>query len=248
MSGVYAIVHTNSNRLYIGSSGNMVKRWTQHKSHLRHQHHSSQKLQRAWDKYGEDSFKFIVIEECNISELRTREQYWMDVFNSYENGFNGTKKALEHSEEVRARLSEMGKGRTLTAETKKKMSDSHKNNGVAPSVTQMHTSKARVKAAKAKLGRKHTDEAKAQMSKSRKGRGLGLTHTMSEESKKKLSLAKTGIKKSEEAKVEMRKPKSEEAKKNMSISAKLRAARPECRAQLVKNGITTTSKRKNSHE
>jgi len=76
--GVYKIVCLINNKLYIGSSYNIKNRISIHKYKLRANKHENIHLQRAWNKYGEDNFKFEEMEECSIEVLRTREQYWID--------------------------------------------------------------------------------------------------------------------------------------------------------------------------
>lgn len=77
MKGVYKIENLINNKIYIGSSENVERRFTDHKYLLRKNIHHSVLLQRSWNKYGEDIFKFEAIEECeNILE---REQYWMNL-------------------------------------------------------------------------------------------------------------------------------------------------------------------------
>jgi group I intron endonuclease len=60
---VYRIKNVVSGSFYIGSSGNLYERWRVHKNKLRRRSHPNPKLQAAWDKYGEDAFKFELLEE-----------------------------------------------------------------------------------------------------------------------------------------------------------------------------------------
>jgi predicted GIY-YIG superfamily endonuclease len=52
ISGIYYIKNITNNKLYIGSSKDILKRFYEHKRLLRHNKHHSIRLQRAWDKYG----------------------------------------------------------------------------------------------------------------------------------------------------------------------------------------------------
>ena len=75
MMGVYKILNTVDNKFYIGSSINIQKRFKGHTSALNKGIHNNQYLQRAWNKYGESSFAFIVLEEVfDIGNLRDREK------------------------------------------------------------------------------------------------------------------------------------------------------------------------------
>lgn len=84
--GVYCIENIANNKKYIGSSLNIFRRWGDHKTHLKHNKHHSYKLQRAWCKYSNDKFKFYIIEEFFgiDKDLRKLEQYYLDLFKSYD--------------------------------------------------------------------------------------------------------------------------------------------------------------------
>jgi hypothetical protein len=41
--------------------------------------HTGPRLQRAWNKHGENNFVFSVLEECSVEMLFQREQYWIDL-------------------------------------------------------------------------------------------------------------------------------------------------------------------------
>jgi len=65
-SGIYKIINVVNNKFYIGSSVDLRKRKSKHFSELRHNKHNNKHLQRAWDKYGEASFVFVVVEELDV--------------------------------------------------------------------------------------------------------------------------------------------------------------------------------------
>lgn len=79
-SGIYAIEHIASGRVYIGSSADIPQRWYQHRHSLDKGKHGSPHLQRAWSKYGPDAFEFYVLEECEKAVLLLREQEYLDAF------------------------------------------------------------------------------------------------------------------------------------------------------------------------
>lgn len=96
--GVYKITCLANNKIYIGSSSNILKRWSNHRYELRHDTHSNRYLQNAWNKYGEDSFKFEVVELCNPSYRFELEQKYLDKlqpFAEINNGFNILKLTTE---------------------------------------------------------------------------------------------------------------------------------------------------------
>src|SRR5262245_27641183 len=79
-SCIYAIENHETGSLYIGSTTAFYRRKTEHLWMLRRQQHTSRHLQNAWDKYGEESFSFYVLEPCDPSELLIREQSYLDTF------------------------------------------------------------------------------------------------------------------------------------------------------------------------
>ena len=88
-SGIYIIRNTVTGKVYVGSSLNINRRWTQHKCALKTNSHHSPGLQQAWSEDGAGSFEWGTIEET--SNLAEREQYFLDLYKSYEseNGYNG---------------------------------------------------------------------------------------------------------------------------------------------------------------
>lgn len=72
-SGIYKIVNLVTGRAYIGSSKDIVKRFSQHLKALRNGKHINVYLQRSFDKHGEDAFEFKVIE--HTTNLFERESY-----------------------------------------------------------------------------------------------------------------------------------------------------------------------------
>jgi len=94
--GIYAIKSLTSKKLYVGSSVNIKSRILQHINLLNkvEGEHHSKFLQRAWNKYKQSDFVAIILEKILEQEdLIIREQYWIDKFNSFHNGFNARPKA-----------------------------------------------------------------------------------------------------------------------------------------------------------
>lgn len=88
--GVYIIKSLESGRVYIGSSKRVRARIARHVKLLNNRKHHNDDMIGEWEKFGEDSFEFSLIEECNEDMLRVREFMWCkkyDVFNPL-NGFN----------------------------------------------------------------------------------------------------------------------------------------------------------------
>jgi group I intron endonuclease len=113
MQGVYAITNISTGARYIGSSNNIASRLSQHLAMLKKGKHHSIYLQRAWDKYGENSFLFkplALLEDC---EIIPTEQRLLDIEHTGET-YNIAKDAVawmkgrKHSKET---LEAMSKSR-----------------------------------------------------------------------------------------------------------------------------------------
>jgi hypothetical protein len=92
---VYGIKNKITNKYYIGSCTNkrgICDRFRRHIYHLKLNTHHSQKLQRSFDKYDKDLVKweFILFEEITKENYKIREQYYINKFDSYNNGYNST--------------------------------------------------------------------------------------------------------------------------------------------------------------
>jgi hypothetical protein len=90
MNIVYGIKCIVNDKFYIGATSRSHLRKREHFRRLRKGDHHATKLQRAWDKYKEESFVFVILEsDINADLLTEREQYWLDFHDAYHNGFNG---------------------------------------------------------------------------------------------------------------------------------------------------------------
>jgi len=86
---VYRITHKESRTTYIGSTSNFKKRWGQHLYELRRGSHYNDRLQKAWNKHGEESFEWSVLEFCITGgRLAAREQWWLDKFRASAEVYN----------------------------------------------------------------------------------------------------------------------------------------------------------------
>ena len=76
--GIYQIRNLKDNKIYVGSSVNIQFRFYEHKRFLKLNKHCNNHLQNAWNKYGESSFVFEIIELCDKALLKEHEQSLMD--------------------------------------------------------------------------------------------------------------------------------------------------------------------------
>lgn len=77
-SGIYEIVHVESQNRYVGQAKNVNDRIWEHKRLLNNGYHFNSHLQSAWNKYGESAFEFNVLEYSPVDLLTTKEQAWID--------------------------------------------------------------------------------------------------------------------------------------------------------------------------
>lgn len=223
-TGVYCIRCVVTGKRYVGSAAySFAERWKKHRLQLRGGRHHSRLLQRAWDKYGEAAFAFLVLHRCEPASCVGVEQLWMNAFRAADPrcGFNisptagsrlGDKATPETiakiaawqkskvvSPETRARMSAALKGKKKSREHVEKMAAAHRGK----KLTEEH----RAQISAFNRGRKHSEETKAKIAAGNRGK------TVSAEARAKLSAARKG------------KPLSEEHKLAMSIGIKASWAR-----------------------
>lgn len=85
-SGIYSLSYNNYNDIYIGQSVNIDSRVGKHLSLLKHNKHYNHKLTDLYNKFGVPEVN--IIEKCPISELNAKENFWIQEFDSYNNGIN----------------------------------------------------------------------------------------------------------------------------------------------------------------
>lgn len=154
-SGIYVILQLSTGLHYVGSAVQLKRRWDRHRSDLMAARHHNQKLQRAWDKYGESDFRFDVAEECSPESLVEREQYWLDNTRPFFNILRIAYSAI---------------GYKHTAEAKMKMGERSRLAWAATSVEE-RTRRA-ANHAKKICGSVHTESTRRKMSESHKGKAL----------------------------------------------------------------------------
>lgn len=127
---------------------------------MRLNRHYNKHLQAAYNKYGFDNFKFLILEETQVKEnLIRNEQFYIDKYNASDSryGYNksptaGSPLGVKHSVEVKAKLGERSKNIIRTKEW---------SDNISKSLT----------------GKKATVKHRQNISNSLKGRTLSLEHT-----------------------------------------------------------------------
>lgn len=84
MGGLYEIKNRLSGKVYVGVASDFPRRFNRHRYELRHNRHHCLYLQRAWNKYGEAAFDFVIVKECTMAEaLRLEQERLQDLSNLY---------------------------------------------------------------------------------------------------------------------------------------------------------------------
>lgn len=83
MIGIYLIRNTINNKVYIGQSTDIERRWVEHKRKYSLEKNKNIILYKAFKKYGLDNFSFEILEECKEEELNERETFYIGLYKSY---------------------------------------------------------------------------------------------------------------------------------------------------------------------
>ena len=86
-SGIYKITNLNDNKVYIGSSINVTKRQYKHFWMLRNNKHDNLHLQNSFNKFGESSFLFEVIQFCGVNNLVSLENNYIIEYKSNDSNY-----------------------------------------------------------------------------------------------------------------------------------------------------------------
>lgn len=94
-AGIYGFQNIFNGKWYIGKSKNLYNRYCDHKNDWKA--HQEKQFYKAINKYGWDSFNYFILKEYqeipSDEELSEAEEYYIQYYNSYKNGYNAT----EHS-------------------------------------------------------------------------------------------------------------------------------------------------------
>lgn len=148
--GIYKIINVVNNKFYVGSAVDFTRRKRVHWWNLRRGKHANKHLQSAWGKYGEDSFKFLIVEELpDDADLLAAENIWLKehVGKDYcynlatdatapTTGWSGEKnpmygKTFSHTEDAKARIAAAASSRVQTDEEKAKRRKSMKGHHIS---------------------------------------------------------------------------------------------------------------------
>ena len=89
VTGIYKITNQVTKECYIGQSVDISKRWKDHaKCGLGIDTPAGNKLYKAMQTYGIWNFSWEVLEQCSKDLLDEKEKYYIDLYNSYNFGYN----------------------------------------------------------------------------------------------------------------------------------------------------------------
>lgn len=120
---IYQITNTVNGKFYIGSAKNLTRRKATHLRRLKNKTHHSRYLQNAFDKYGESSFVFSVLDTVEDDKVYDIEnQYIKDLkpdYNMMKDVFSHI--GLKRSKETCEKISKALTGKKMSEETKQKV-------------------------------------------------------------------------------------------------------------------------------
>jgi group I intron endonuclease len=186
---IYRIINSISGMVYVGQTTNPYKRWYNHRSFKT----KKSKLSEAIVEFGIENFKMeVLVETYSQCEADSLESSYIKENNSlWPNGYNINPHRLSQSHSVKLSKSIKQKGRKLSDESKRKISE-------------------------AKTGIGRSEETKKKLSEALKGNQIWLGRKHSEESKRKMSLKMVGRKR--KPFTEEHKRKISEARKRLHAS------------------------------
>ena len=77
--GVYMLLNKTTNQCYIGSSKNIDRRFYQHN------YNKDRMTTKLYNDMKNNDFDFVVLTECQVDELKQKEQYFIDLLKPYYN-------------------------------------------------------------------------------------------------------------------------------------------------------------------
>lgn len=112
--GVYMIKNILNDKCYVGSAKNIKYRLQQHLRDFLSEKHINKYLLRAFNKYGQDSFVYTILERCEEDRcvLLSTEQIYLNMSPEYNYmKIAGTTNGYKHTDETKKMLAEKHKGK-----------------------------------------------------------------------------------------------------------------------------------------
>ena len=202
--GIYCIKNTAYGKKYVGQSIDIMDRLRKHKSCLCNDKHNNLHLQSAWNIYGEDAFKFYVLEECPEDLLDEKEIYYIEEFQLMNDNFGyniepGGHRNKRMSDKTKQKISQSLVGREFSEEHRRKIGDANSRREISDETKQkMSKNHADISGENNPMfGKHHSEETKRKIIENRNTLS-GKDHPnygkhLSEETKQKISESHKGI-------------------------------------------------------
>ena len=196
-SGIYCITNTATAMQYVGSAVDLDGRFKRHIREMKTGTHPNKFLLMDYERHGEESFQFEVLELCSDVILLEREQHWIDQLGAAVTGYNisltagSPMKGRKQSEATRAKMREAHRDRKpISEETRQRMRDAAKKREAQKKAEGFEVSEeTRQKLREAGMGREVTEETREKL---RKTNSRPLTTEAQKEAHAKLSASKVG--------------------------------------------------------
>lgn len=92
ITGIYKITNQENEMCYIGQAVDIATRWKNHaKCGLGIDTPAGNKLYKAMQEFGIWNFTWELLEECPSNQLNEKEQYYINLYDSYSYGYNSNK-------------------------------------------------------------------------------------------------------------------------------------------------------------
>ncbi|MDR6421332.1 group I intron endonuclease [Paraburkholderia phenoliruptrix] len=171
-SGVY-LMRSPSGDCYVGGTGNLWRRYIQHKGELKRREHGSKSLQMEVDLHGFESISFEVLLFCAKTDLLLYEQRAIDALNPKHNSdpTAGSRFGSVASDSARKKMSAAKKGKPSpkrTEEGRARLAAAAKARWADPEF--------RAKAQAAMKGKTKSAEHRAKLSAANIGKTLSAEH------------------------------------------------------------------------
>lgn len=179
---IYKIVNLVNDKFYVGSTINKKVRFRQHRKLLRGNRHHCKHLQAAWNKYGEEKFDFVVVEEVpQAVSLQEVEDKWLKEHVGKPYCYNTGHSSVAPWRNAPAHITP-NFGKSVTEDQRKQISQTLKD-----FYAQDYFNHPRV-------GKQHTEETKAKISASKKANPVAYWEgkTRSKDTKDKIGETQRG--------------------------------------------------------